>query len=113
MDQLTIYMVGNKSDLIDQRQVSMEEGQTLAKELGIKYYETSAKSGDNVEIIFEELAKDMIKHENRSTVAVEGGQPTPTSPKKPIEKIQGEQLSNHNMADMLNKPKKKKFKLPC
>lgn len=113
VDQLVIYVVGNKADLIDKREVSMEEAQSLAKELGIKYYETSAKSGDNVEIIFEELAKDMIKKQEKSNITIESEQSIPKSSKKPIENAPGEQLNTLNMADMLKKPKKNKFKLPC
>ena len=50
----TIFMVlvGNKSDLNDKRQVNTEEGQELADKYGLQFYETSAKTGDNVEAIF-------------------------------------------------------------
>ena len=36
-------LVGNKIDLTDNRQVSREQGQLLAKQYGIGFYETSAK----------------------------------------------------------------------
>ena len=54
----TIFMVlvGNKSDLSDRRQVSIEEGQELANKYGIVFYETSAKNGTNVENIFNDSA---------------------------------------------------------
>ena len=50
----TIYMVlvGNKTDLEEERQVSTEEGKELAEKYGLEFYETSAKTGDNVDLLF-------------------------------------------------------------
>lgn len=42
-------LLGNKTDLPDQRQVQPEQGETVAKEFGIGWFETSAKDGSNVE----------------------------------------------------------------
>ena len=47
-DQVQIILVGNKIDLAEKRQVSTEEGQALADQLGIKFTEASAKVGMNV-----------------------------------------------------------------
>jgi Ras-related protein Rab-8A len=47
-DNVTKVLVGNKSDIND-RQVSYAEGERLAAELGIKFFETSAKTGINIE----------------------------------------------------------------
>jgi len=44
-------LVGNKSDSTD-RVISTEEGQKLADEYGIAFFETSAKAGINVQQIF-------------------------------------------------------------
>lgn len=46
-DNVTKVLVGNKSD-IDDRKVTYDEGQRLAAELGIKFFETSAKTGENI-----------------------------------------------------------------
>ena len=43
-----IMLVGNKTDLQDKRQVSMEEGERKAQELNVMFIETSAKAGYNV-----------------------------------------------------------------
>ncbi|KAM6061116.1 ras-related protein Rab-41 isoform 2-T2 [Chlamydotis macqueenii] len=43
-----IMLVGNKTDLADKRQVSVEEGERKARELNMMYIETSAKAGYNV-----------------------------------------------------------------
>ncbi len=43
-----IMLVGNKTDLQDKRQVSMEEGERKSQELNVMFIETSAKAGYNV-----------------------------------------------------------------
>jgi Ras-related protein Rab-6A len=53
---LLIILVGNKIDMAEKRQVSTEEGQMLAKELGVMFIETSAKVGINVKQLFKNLA---------------------------------------------------------
>lgn len=41
-------LIGNKADLEDQKEVDENEARTLAENLGLKYFETSALSGHNV-----------------------------------------------------------------
>ena len=43
-----IILVGNKIDLAEKRQVGTEEGQSLAKDLGVMFIESSAKAGVNI-----------------------------------------------------------------
>lgn len=46
---MTIMLVGNKSDLSHRRAVSKEEGEQFAKENGLLFLEASARTAQNVE----------------------------------------------------------------
>ncbi|KAL5469456.1 hypothetical protein EMCRGX_G030712 [Ephydatia muelleri] len=65
-------ILGNKCDLGDSRMVSKERGQLLADEHGVKFMETSAKSGLNVESAFTALAKDIKNKMDRRHVDPNG-----------------------------------------
>ncbi|XAR65811.1 Small monomeric GTPase [Bertholletia excelsa] len=54
-------LVGNKVDRESERAVSREEGIDLAKQLGGLFLECSAKTGENVERCFEELALKIME----------------------------------------------------
>ncbi|MFX0071930.1 MAG: Rab family GTPase, partial [Candidatus Hermodarchaeota archaeon] len=58
--KLILILVGNKNDLNDSRVVSTKEAENLAKELGIYYLETSAKSSDNINNVFEWIALQFV-----------------------------------------------------
>merc|ERR1712130_788840 len=45
-----IVLVGNKTDLVDKRQVSIEEGDAKAREFSVMFIETSAKAGFNINL---------------------------------------------------------------
>ena len=52
---IPMIIVGNKIDL--ERQVGRQEAEDLAKRLNCDYLETSAKTGEKVEIAFENIAR--------------------------------------------------------
>ncbi len=56
---VTIVIVGNKSDLTDDRVISAEEAQKYAASVGIGYIETSPKENTNVKEAFEALYSKM------------------------------------------------------
>ena len=50
-------LIGNKSDLSGERQVTVEDAQYLADTMKCKYFEASAKSGENIAEALDEIAR--------------------------------------------------------
>ncbi|MHA2259501.1 MAG: Rab family GTPase [Promethearchaeota archaeon] len=60
LPKIILILVGNKSDLEEDREITTQVGMDLAKELGIYYMETSAKTNENIEEVFEWIALQII-----------------------------------------------------
>ncbi|XP_073217798.1 ras-related protein Rab-26 isoform X3 [Lepidochelys kempii] len=58
---VVLMLLGNKVDSTQDRVVKREDGEKLAKEYGVPFMETSAKSGLNVDLAFTAIAKE-LKH---------------------------------------------------
>ncbi|KAK4687438.1 hypothetical protein P7C73_g2676, partial [Tremellales sp. Uapishka_1] len=54
-----LVIVGNKSDLVEERNVSTVEVQTLAEKWGCNYFETSARKSSNITPVFEDIVRQM------------------------------------------------------
>ncbi|CAD8099376.1 unnamed protein product [Paramecium sonneborni] len=66
--KLTFTLVGNKSDLEADRQVSFEEGQEFARNNGIDFVEVSAKTANNVEEVFLKTAQQILEKINSNQI---------------------------------------------
>ncbi len=60
LPSLILILAGNKIDLESSRVISTEEGEKLAEKLGIYYMETSAKTDNHIDEVFEWLALHLI-----------------------------------------------------
>ena len=56
-----MILVGNKCDIEKERKIKKDDGKAYAKKKQIKFFEVSAKEGTNVNEVFEDLVKDILK----------------------------------------------------
>ncbi len=56
------FLVGNKSDLVDKRQITYEEAKQYADEHDLPYIETSAKEGININELFDSSIKTFLSN---------------------------------------------------
>ena len=47
-EKVAIVLIGNKIDNVQERKISKEQGDKLASEIGVKFLETSAKTGEGI-----------------------------------------------------------------
>ena len=59
MGEIPIIIIGNKIDCED-REVIKEEAEKFWKEQGYQYFETSAKTGDNIDMTIKYLVKKVV-----------------------------------------------------
>ena len=104
---IKIFLIGNKADLEDKRQVTKESGENFFKQNKLSYFtETSAKTGFNVQNVFIEVAKVLYKeHEEiKNRISRPGSMaPVPYTPEIPDNNIALETGEDND-----DKPRKKK-----
>jgi GTPase SAR1 family protein len=61
-----IGLAGNKCDLNDKREVPTEESRQYAQENHLIFYEMSAKTGENVQNMFQHIAMRLPRQNNAS-----------------------------------------------
>lgn len=66
-NDVIIVLVGNKTDLSEKRQVSVEEGEDRAAKEDIMFIESSAKAGFNIKALFRKLANALPGMESAQT----------------------------------------------
>ena len=59
-------LIGNKIDLLDKRVISKEKMEKFGENKNIKTYETSAKTGENVNKIFTEIAELILSNKTEN-----------------------------------------------
>lgn len=56
-----MILVGNKCDMEDERVISFERGKQLAEQLGIEFFETSAKENIHVKVSNQDTMYEKVK----------------------------------------------------
>eukprot|EP01108_Squamamoeba_japonica_P009414 TRINITY_DN878_c0_g1_i3.p3 TRINITY_DN878_c0_g1~~TRINITY_DN878_c0_g1_i3.p3 ORF type:complete len:115 (-),score=42.79 TRINITY_DN878_c0_g1_i3:32-376(-) len=59
-ENVTVMLVGNKTDAEGERKVTTAQGQQLADEEGIAFAETSAKTAANVDKAFDDMTREIV-----------------------------------------------------
>jgi len=62
-EQIPKMLLGNKSDLSDQVEVQRKDGERAALDKNMSFFETSALTGDNVQVAFETFVKRLYEKE--------------------------------------------------
>ena len=60
-EDISMILLGNKTDLEDKRVVTTEEGKNKAEFYNLTFMETSALNGNNIQEAFNELIMDVYK----------------------------------------------------
>ncbi|XP_073928180.1 ras-related protein Rab-17 isoform X3 [Castor canadensis] len=61
--EVVVMLVGNKTDLGEQREVTLQEGKEFAESKNLLFMETSAKLNDQVSEVFSTVAQELLRRE--------------------------------------------------
>ena len=59
--KMSIVLIATKCDLKEDRKITKEEGEELAKKFGLHFYETSSKNNINIKEAFYDIANQVIE----------------------------------------------------
>ena len=62
-EKVSIILIGNKIDNANERKISKEQGEKLASEIGVKFFETSAKTGEGINECVFYLVKKIFEND--------------------------------------------------
>lgn len=60
-DAMVLAIIGNKSDLMKERQVDAEEGRVYARNIGASYHETSVLQDEGIENVFFDIGMGLLR----------------------------------------------------
>ena len=60
-EQKNTILIGNKKDLVEERQVTQEEAELFSQTNNMIYFETSAKEGNNIDYVFNYTAEKLLE----------------------------------------------------
>ncbi|KAK3330938.1 putative KREV1 protein [Apodospora peruviana] len=63
-ENIPIVIVGNKADLVDQRQVDRARAFAISQQWQAPYYESSARTRTNVDEVFIDLCRQMLRRDD-------------------------------------------------
>lgn len=115
LGQAPVMLVGNKCDRVTEREVSTQEGQALAKDLGCDFVEASAKNCVNVEKAFFEVVRQLRRqrHQGSGRTTSDRKEPRvrPTNPDK--DRVRGPNEGRRTRGDAYGNGKRPKDKPKC
>ena len=66
-DKVVIFLVGNKIDAEDLREVTYEQGEEMAESYKLPFFECSAKTAENIEATFNALVKKILENNEQTS----------------------------------------------
>ena len=79
LEDVKFFLVANKSDLVDERKVSQQQGDEMAKRINAEFFEVSAVTGNLIEELFNSIAYHCSQVKG---VTKPGPNPNPNQDKK-------------------------------